>query len=142
MFVGLVYLIFHVHKIVLSKNGKHGIKPNISHCPSYFLMGTYTKCKRANAMMSFLCVSNCLMQRLMCAALWNLVGSFLQPVWSLVGSWLYASSVNFYIAELRVFFGGHRTIDFQFFTQLSRMSAYQFVMHCISASLCISSASL
>ena len=28
------------------KNGKHGSKPHISHGPSYFLLGTYTRCKR------------------------------------------------------------------------------------------------
>jgi hypothetical protein len=28
------------------KNGKHGSKPHISHGPGYFLLGTYTRCKR------------------------------------------------------------------------------------------------
>jgi hypothetical protein len=42
----LDYLGLHAHKIVRSKNGKHGSKPHISHGPSYFLMDTYTKCKR------------------------------------------------------------------------------------------------
>jgi hypothetical protein len=76
------------------------------------------------------------MQRSMRAALWNLVGTCLRPVWSLVGSWLYASSVNLYIAELRVLFGGHRTIELQFFSQLARKSACQFVWRCDANVVC------
>jgi hypothetical protein len=67
------------------------------------------------------------MQRSMHDALWNLVGSYLWLVWSLLGSWLYASSVNLYIDELRVLFGGHGTIEFQFFSQLAHKSACQFI---------------
>ena len=46
MFIRLDYLGLHAHKIVRSKNGKHGSKPHISHGPSYFLLGKYTRCKR------------------------------------------------------------------------------------------------